>query len=190
MRLFAAKGYPSTTVADIQDAAGLAAGSGALYKHFRSKQALLEQGMRRFLDDLERSGGRVVEGLPAEPSAALRAILDGVWSAMAGQSAANRIILRDLEALPELLDEVWGRLVDAVHTELAEWLVTQRSLGTVSVADPHATAAVLLSSLTYHRLLGDLIGRAPGDVGESEFAEAWLAHAEAALGITRPEAAG
>src|SRR6476469_10417670 len=42
LKLFAARGYAATSVADIQTAAGLAPGSGALYKHFASKRALLE----------------------------------------------------------------------------------------------------------------------------------------------------
>lgn len=41
-RLFAERGYHGTSVADVQAAAGLAPGSGALYKHFASKRALLE----------------------------------------------------------------------------------------------------------------------------------------------------
>ncbi|HXH57160.1 TetR/AcrR family transcriptional regulator [Iamia sp.] len=186
MRLFAAQGYRATTVADIQHACGLAAGSGALYKHFTSKQDLLEQGMRRFLADLEASGRRVLDTLPSEPRAALGAICDGVWSTMAGQSAANRIILRDLEQFPELLDEVWTRLVGAVYAELTDWLRAQRDHGNLEVVDPQATAAVLLSSLTYHRLLGDLIGRAPGDVEPETFANAWIDHAVATLGLARP----
>jgi AcrR family transcriptional regulator len=41
-RLFAEQGFEATSVAEIQAAAGLAPGSGALYKHFASKQALLD----------------------------------------------------------------------------------------------------------------------------------------------------
>jgi AcrR family transcriptional regulator len=41
-RLFAERGVEGTSVAAVQAAAGLAPGSGALYKHFPSKQALLD----------------------------------------------------------------------------------------------------------------------------------------------------
>src|SRR5262245_23970473 len=49
MRLFAERGYSRTSVADIQKAAGMRPGSGALYKHFASKEALLEAGIDRFV---------------------------------------------------------------------------------------------------------------------------------------------
>src|SRR6478735_12160639 len=50
MRLFSSKGYEATSVSQIEAAAGLAAGSGALYHHFKSKEALLDAGIDRQLD--------------------------------------------------------------------------------------------------------------------------------------------
>ncbi|MUL45439.1 TetR/AcrR family transcriptional regulator [Mycobacterium sp. CBMA293] len=50
MRLFCEQGYRATSVAQIEAAAGLAAGSGALYHHFKSKESLLEAGIDRQLD--------------------------------------------------------------------------------------------------------------------------------------------
>ena len=44
MRLFGEQGYAATTVAEIEAAAGLSPGSGSLYRHFPSKQALLAEG--------------------------------------------------------------------------------------------------------------------------------------------------
>jgi len=46
LTLFARHGYAATSVADIQQACGLSPGSGALYKHFPSKKALLQGGGR------------------------------------------------------------------------------------------------------------------------------------------------
>src|SRR3954447_9053455 len=50
MRLFGEHGYRGTSVAQIEAAAGLAPGSGALYHHFKSKEELLEAGIDRQLD--------------------------------------------------------------------------------------------------------------------------------------------
>src|ERR1700679_1975765 len=50
MRLFSAKGFEATSVSQIESAAGLAPGSGALYRHFKSKNALLNSGINRHLD--------------------------------------------------------------------------------------------------------------------------------------------
>src|ERR1700712_2380850 len=50
MRLFAERGFRATAVGDIEAAAGLQPRRGALYKHFPSKQALLEAAVRSHLD--------------------------------------------------------------------------------------------------------------------------------------------
>src|SRR6266481_491236 len=50
MRLFSTKGFEATSVSQIEAAAGLSPGSGALYRHFESKEALLGTGIDRQLD--------------------------------------------------------------------------------------------------------------------------------------------
>ena len=57
MRLFAERGFRGTTVADIQEAVGLARGSGALYKHFSSKQEVLEAGLEQAIARVESVAG-------------------------------------------------------------------------------------------------------------------------------------
>ena len=50
-----------------------------------------------------------------------------------------------------------------------------------AVADPQATAAVLVASLTYFPILRGLIGRTPGDVDPRRYLDAWVDHAVATL---------
>ena len=47
LRLFAERGYRGTTIADIEEAAGLSPGSGGLYAHFHSKHELLAAAIGR-----------------------------------------------------------------------------------------------------------------------------------------------
>jgi len=49
-RLIASRGYSATTVRDIADEAGIL--SGSLYHHFSSKEAILEEILRGFMDPL------------------------------------------------------------------------------------------------------------------------------------------
>jgi AcrR family transcriptional regulator len=49
-RLFATRGYSQTTVRDIADEAGIL--SGSLYHHFDSKEAMLSEILREFMDGL------------------------------------------------------------------------------------------------------------------------------------------
>src|SRR3954454_11854924 len=48
--LFAEKGFKNTTVRDIADAAGIL--SGSLYHHFDSKESMVDEILRQFLDGL------------------------------------------------------------------------------------------------------------------------------------------
>jgi AcrR family transcriptional regulator len=53
MELFGQQGFKATSVVQIEQAAGLASGSGGIYNHFRTKQALLEAGIERHLGRLD-----------------------------------------------------------------------------------------------------------------------------------------
>jgi AcrR family transcriptional regulator len=51
LRLFGEQGYAGTSIAQIEKAAGLSPGSGALYRHFKSKDELLVEALKaRVLD--------------------------------------------------------------------------------------------------------------------------------------------
>lgn len=70
--MFAERGFVSTTVRDIADAAGIL--SGSLYHHFDSKDSMVDEILRDFLDELF---GAYQEILSArlDPRATLRAIV-------------------------------------------------------------------------------------------------------------------
>jgi AcrR family transcriptional regulator len=177
MQLFGERGYDATSVADVQRACGLAPGSGALYKHFASKRDLLAEGIRRYVDELERAASELIASLPPDPHAALTAIAHTVFAAMTGDRAVVRVGLRDLEQFPDLLDVLWNGLLVALYRELSEWLRTAHLDRRIHVTDPEATAAVLVASLTYFRVLQALIGHSPGDVDEHAYLAAWVASA-------------
>lgn len=181
MELFGERGYRATSVADIQLACGLTAGSGALYKHFASKRDLLAEGVRRYVGGMEKSASDLIGVLPDDPRAALTMIAHAVISAMAGDRAIIRVGLRDLEQFPDLLSVLWDGLLDVLYRWLADWLSTQQARGHVEVADPAATAAVLVASLTYYRVLQALIGHAPGDVEVDAYLTAWVDSAVATV---------
>jgi AcrR family transcriptional regulator len=184
MTLFGERGYDATSVADIQLACGLTAGSGALYKHFPSKQALLAEGVRRYVASVERSRAGLMEILPDDPRQALEMIAGAVAAAMAGDGPVIRVVLRDLERFPDLLAELWDGLLAALYVEVANWLRAQQDRGRITVTDPAATAAVLLASLTYYRILEALIARTPGDVDLPAFLAAWVDSAAATLHLS------
>jgi AcrR family transcriptional regulator len=183
-RLFADRGYAATTVADIQIACGLTAGSGALYKHFPSKRALLDAVVHQHLDNLTRGAQDVAGDPPSHPRAFLRLIGESVLAAIQRDRDLLRIILRDLDSFPELLEEIWQGVVDHLYRGLTEWIERECGDGRVHVDDPAATAAVLLASLTYYQILDSLIGHTPGGIERDRYLDAWVEHAAASLEVT------
>ncbi|WP_214410184.1 TetR/AcrR family transcriptional regulator [Sphaerisporangium fuscum] len=188
VRLFATKGYAATSVADIQVACGLTSGSGALYKHFPSKRALLEEAVRRHLEEVaERSRTALLPdpGAVAEEDgrAALRRMAELVWDVIETDRDLIRIMLREFEGFPELFERMWQGVLASVYRQGAAWVAARRGAGGREVADPEATAAVLVASLTYYPLLRVLIGHSPGDVEQERFLAAWVDHAATTLGL-------
>lgn len=51
LELFGSRGFAGTSVVEVERAAGLTGGTGALYRHFRSKDELLLESVRSRLDD-------------------------------------------------------------------------------------------------------------------------------------------
>ena len=183
MRLFAERGYDSTSVAEIQVAAGMTGGSGALYKHFASKEAVLEAGVNHYLAHLSEHSAKTVRALPEDPRAALHAIASSVMEAMIADEAILRVLLRDLERHNELLDRVWEGVLEGVYTEMTLWIRAQVAKGVLTIPDPAATAAVLMSALTYWPILHALSGKESGGLSRSAFTEAWVDTTSRTLGI-------
>lgn len=185
VRLFATRGYDATSIADIQTACGLHPGSGALYKHFPSKAALLEAAVH---DNLARLTDRTAETaaprLPDDPREALRLLADVVWAFMAADRDLIRLMIREFTGFPELFEQMWQRVVATVYRRGTEWITSLRDQGRADVSDPEATAAVLVASLTYYPILDVLIGHTPGDLAPDRFLAAWLDSSIAALGLT------
>ncbi|MDT5363487.1 MAG: hypothetical protein QOC69_5249 [Mycobacterium sp.] len=123
MRLFSTKGYEATSVSQIEAAAGLAAGSGALYHHFKSKEALLDAGVDRQLD--RRHAMRDI-----------RTLFAGLGDLRAELTALGRYLLTVVDEEIELLqiaartpagrsarlDTAYAALVDGLNAELADWI--------------------------------------------------------------------
>ena len=123
MRLFSSKGFEATSVSQIEAAAGLAPGSGALYHHFKSKEALLNEGIDRQLD--RRRAMRD-----------LRALFAGLGDMRAELTVLGRYLLSVVDEEIELLqiaartptgrsarlDTAYAAFVDSLNVELAGWI--------------------------------------------------------------------
>lgn len=222
MRLFGENGYAATSVAQIEEAAGLRPGAGGLYAHFRSKEALLRAGLEALLTpepDLPLPGQSAPVGqalpaaAPSQPtqtdevsapgtaeSADRRTASPGPPTRPAGHAALvteledvvragltrlrhdrdyNRILVRDLRALPDVLEMSADREIRPLHDRMEAYLGSSRFRLPVGV-EPRALAAVLIGATANFWLLSDVFGSYPAGVTEERYVAA-LARLAAAL---------
>jgi AcrR family transcriptional regulator len=172
MRLFGEQGYSATTVAQIESAAGLKSGSGGLYRHFASKKALLEEGLReqlaskRELMEFVEDPGHVSQ-LPLRER--LLAMARAGLTRLQAERDLNRIMLRDLRFYPELAELVRAEEIDGIQKGLSRWL--ERQIDPAPDLDWDALSAVLMNGVSHYWVLRDALGSHPSGIGESRYLE-------------------
>jgi AcrR family transcriptional regulator len=186
MRLFGEQGYAKTTIAEIERAAGLSPGSGALYRHFPSKEELLAEGVRRkvaentellaFIGDPDALAALPLrERLAALARAGLRRLDE--------ERDLNRIVVRDLARFPALLDQVAQGEMRRIHHATAQWLSAQ---GNSEDRDWLALAVVLTGAVSHYWLLRDVFGDHPSGIDDARYLAAFAELAEGLFGVRTP----
>jgi AcrR family transcriptional regulator len=174
IRLFAERGYRGTTVGEIEAAAGLAPRSGGLYKHFRSKEEVLQAAIEKHVSEIES----VRSAMELMPLGDLRSELTLVarWTLqeLKEEQELMRVVQKDGDQYPELVADVHARIVSRGHEEARVLIERLAEQAGVSIANTDAVAAVALSSLVAYRIQERMFGLPPGGVGEDDFIEAWV----------------
>ena len=171
MRLFAVRGFRGTTVGEIEAAAGLAPRAGGLYKHFRSKEEVLEAGIDRHVDEMALIEP-VLEMLPlGDPRAELTLV--GRWglSELANEMPLMKVVQKDGDRFPELAAKVSARIIARGHQQGI--VIVGRLLGDVlSEREVAAVVSVALGALVGYRIEEAMFG--PRPVSEDDFLETWV----------------
>jgi AcrR family transcriptional regulator len=183
LRLFAEKGYSATAVAEIEAASGLSPGAGGLYRHFRSKEEVLTAAIRAHA---ARTNDQINETLRSATSAQLASLPDRLrylcklgLAKMTEEANLIRVIFRDLDQFPHLVDEFREALVQPLYEVMITWGGQQPEFAGADVDWP-AVAAVLGGAVVNYWLTTTQLGAPPGRVEESRFVAAWT---KLALGL-------
>ncbi|MEN4479519.1 TetR/AcrR family transcriptional regulator [Mycolicibacterium cosmeticum] len=123
MRLFGAQGYRATSINQIEKAAGLVPGCGALYNHFKSKEALLAAGIDRQLD--RRRAMRDISALFAgqgELRTELTLLCRYLLSVLDREAEFLRVAARTPATESPRVQDAYAALVDGLYTELTDWV--------------------------------------------------------------------
>jgi AcrR family transcriptional regulator len=144
-------------VGDIEAAAGLEPRRGALYRHYPSKEALLEASLEQHLQNLADAGA----SLDQLPAGDIRdqAISFGRWllAELDREETIMRILEQDGDRLPGVRNRFRERLVDPGYAIIADlvrtWLCNAsktRSRASKTI-DLDAVSAILLGGLINYR---------------------------------------
>lgn len=173
LALFAEQGFRGTSVGEIEAAAGLAPRSGGLYKHFASKEALLEAAFSERMAAIDEFDQR----LELTPLGDLRAelTLTAHWALaeLRRERALFRVVMKDGERMPALTARFREAIVERglMLTETAiRRYAKERG---VRLEDPEALAQVVCASLVGFNVQQTLFGD-ESTVADERFIDAWV----------------
>lgn len=174
LHLFAEQGFKGTTVADIEAAAGLSPGSGALFAHFPSKEAVLERAVDELVSvnqrgqslfDLARIGD-----LRSELTVFARAWLMG----MDNNRDLVRVWLKESDRFPRLRVVMEREVNEPAVTWVAGYLRGKVKDGELEDHDCEAVATIAGGALTAWWIWAQTAGEVPPSIDEDRFVYGWV----------------
>lgn len=173
MRLFGENGYEATRVAQIEAAAGLAPGSGALYHHFKSKEALLDAGIDRQLD--RRRAMRDLRALFAglgDLRSELTMLGRYILAVLDEETELLQIASRVPAALSARLNNAYAALFDGLRRDLTDW-VESWTPG-IEAQEAATIAAVAVNALVGMRTTSTLFHAPDTGTSEERYVTEWV----------------
>jgi AcrR family transcriptional regulator len=174
MRLFGEQGYQATSITQIEAAAGLAPGSGALYHHFKSKEALLEAGIDRQLDRRRAMHD-------------IRTLFAGLGDLRIELTMLGRYVLTVLDEETQLLqiaartppdqsarlNNAYAALIGGLYAEVADWI--KGWAPKIGNQDAKAIAAVGVDALLGKRATNSVFRVSATDMQDEQYLAEWTA---------------
>lgn len=174
LRLFAVDGVAATPIVKIEEAAGLAPGSGAFYKHFRSKAELLDAAVADATSTSTAGADffTALDGLDLRDQA--RFIARGTWMVFDAHHDLFLVMVREVEHRPPRYTHDPNGWPGDGPAFVASWLESKVKAGQLVVSNPRATAVVLLDALTSYWLQRHTESDKPYGVDDQQFVDAWV----------------
>jgi AcrR family transcriptional regulator len=190
IKLFAERGFQGTTVGEIERAAGLTPRAGALYKHFPSKEAVLEAAFERNVAELETLHS-AIELMPLGDLRAELTLLVRFGLQMLGRERAlRRIVITEGDRFPELKKRYREAIVDRAYDEVITFIRLKMANGEFPESDAEALAALLVGALLGYSVEFDVFGRYPAGVDEDRIVAVAVESCMAMVESARLRAAG
>ena len=172
IRLFADRGFQGTTVGEIERAAGLTPRAGALYKHFPSKEAVMEAAFERHVAEIEALHS-AIDLMPLGDLRAELTLLARFGLQMLNRERAlRRIVVVEGDRFPALKRKYRDRIVDRSYAEVVRFIRMKIDAGELPEGDAEAMAVLLVGAMLGYSLEYDVFGRHPAGVDEERLISA------------------
>jgi AcrR family transcriptional regulator len=154
-RLWLRDGFDATSVESIARAAGLA--KGTVYLYFPSKEALLDEAVRRYsLVPAFEALGRELAGVPLEE--AVPRIARELWRRLREHTPLVRLMLRELPQRPDTARAFFEKVVLPANRLFAASLDAGIAAGAVRPLDTLVAARAFVGMLMIFLLTQELYG--------------------------------
>lgn len=175
LQLFSERGFDGISVKDIEAAVGLTPGSGSFYRHFKSREELLEtivhrevERVRSMRDLQQRAVGGSLGDRRAELMEQYRLSLVGLEQI---KSLIN-LLAREYGRFPDLMKQLHDLLVDE-SLELSSGDIAEDMRKKILRGnDAEALATVVQSALVGYHLSKTYFGSNPNNVDDERFIKA------------------
>lgn len=170
--LFVKHGVAGTTIVQVEEAAGLAPGSGAFYRHFKSKAELLDAAIADAEETTDWGAGMFALK-DMELLEAARFIAWGTWYVFDAHRDLVLVMTRETERPARYTHEPNGWPGDG-HAFFTNWLDTMVAAGELHVTDTRATAVVLMDAVVNYWLQRNTESDTPYGIDPERFLDAWV----------------
>lgn len=173
LRAFATKGVEGTPITELEEAAGLAAGSGGFYRYYRTKDEALAAAVQREVDRLaDRRDARPPVAAAESPHEGLTSAVHEWLDTLASIRRLIAVLARERDRIPDLAREISTHLVEAWvrHDDAVAAAIAARDRD----VDTDALGAVMISSVVGYHLATEYFGGPPAGVDSDRFVAAMV----------------
>jgi AcrR family transcriptional regulator len=156
MDVFAEAGFTGATISEVERRVGLAVGTGSLYRHFPSKEALLTAAVDREVTRLRAEMSERRAAIPASTDPAENRLhaYEQLLVDIQRFDRLFRLMLNEGDRVPELREAIWTALQRPVLTDLREEDVVK---------------AIAVAALGGYHLFSTMQGHPFNGIGQDQF---------------------
>jgi AcrR family transcriptional regulator len=176
VRLIAEHGYERTSIGDIEKAAGLTAGAGGFYRHFKSKEDLLIQELERvsnaIVSDIELADILALKSPRAELLAVAKALMQN-----AEHYRPLRVIIQsEIQARPTLRKAVQRANERIAVLDVVPWVEDVLHRARKTKLDAAEMALIIFGPIFLYIRSLDRGAPSFGLTDTDSFLESWVTH--------------